>query len=327
MKKASTALLVLSGLLLAVFAKGQSKTPTQAKDEKVFGTKTEIPFALKGDIYFLKPGTSKLPDFSTLQPVGSVYATELNVPPRSFKAGFPGVTDRFEWFAIDYHGTILISKPGVYKFRITSDDGTRLYLDGKEVLENDGIHGPSTKQCSVDLTKGLHKMRLSYFQGPREMIALVMEVAREGESYHTFETKNFAPAQVSEDKGELNIEMAEAILFDFAKHNLKPEATEVLADINASILAKHPGAQIRISGHTDDRGSDTYNLKLSQERAQSVADWLTGHGVEKQQMEVKGYGKSSPKVPNTTDENRARNRRVEIKVVPADKDKSSGAGE
>jgi hypothetical protein len=66
---------------------------------------------LKGDIYLLKPETSSLPNFKQLESIGSLYTPVLNLPSRNFREGFPGITDRFEWFAIDYHGRFWISKP------------------------------------------------------------------------------------------------------------------------------------------------------------------------------------------------------------------------
>jgi len=70
-----------------------------------FGSATSDSTSLKGDIYYLPEGASSLPDFSSLTPVGSIYTKVLDIPMRSFTSGFPGVTDRFEWFAIRYTGT------------------------------------------------------------------------------------------------------------------------------------------------------------------------------------------------------------------------------
>jgi hypothetical protein len=57
---------------------------------------------------------------------------------RDFTEGFPGVTKRFEWFAIDYTGRIWIARPGVYQFELMSDDGSKLYID--DVIDNDWLH-------------------------------------------------------------------------------------------------------------------------------------------------------------------------------------------
>src|SRR5689334_293453 len=76
----------------------------QEKGLATFGSTVVIPSGLRGLIYHLPPGVGSLPDFGTLWPVGAIYTTHLNVPPQDFSVGFPGVTNRFEWFAIDYSG-------------------------------------------------------------------------------------------------------------------------------------------------------------------------------------------------------------------------------
>ena len=156
-------------------------------------SKREDPFSLKGNIYFLKSGTSFLPDFGRLTPVGSIYTKELNIPKRSFDKGFPGVTERFEWFAIDYSGTFMIDRSGNYRFRLTSDDGAKLFIDNELVIDNDGLHPPEAKESTVYIGQGLHQIRVPYFQGPRTMVALVLEVAKEGESYRLFSLREMAP--------------------------------------------------------------------------------------------------------------------------------------
>jgi len=158
-----------------------------------FGVTVVDPFGLRGDIYLLKPDTDQLPKFEKLKPVGSIYTSALNIPPRDFLDGFPGVTNRFEWFAIDYSGNFYIANPGVYLFQLTSDDGSKLYIDGKEVIDNDGIHPVQSEICSTTLTGGVHRIRVSYFQGPRARVALILGVARPGEDFRVFSTSEFRP--------------------------------------------------------------------------------------------------------------------------------------
>src|SRR4051812_40652567 len=97
--------------------------------EPVFGTTVVIPSGLRGDIYKLPPGTQSLHRLPWLNPEGAIYTTALNVPPQDFTLGFAGITDRFEWFAINYTGRFWIEKPGLYRFRLVSDDGAMLYID------------------------------------------------------------------------------------------------------------------------------------------------------------------------------------------------------
>ncbi len=108
------------------------------------------------------------------------------------------------------------------------------------------------------------------------------------------------------------------ILFDFDKYNIKPEAQTMLKKVSV-ILHDKSITSIHISGHTDSKGSDSYNQKLSERRAQAVAAWLLQRGKLNQGMfHITGYGKTKPLVPNQNPDgsdnpdNRAKNRRVEI---------------
>lgn len=82
-----------------------------------------------------------------------------------------------------------------------------------------------------------------------------------------------------------------------------------------NFLKLNDNVRIELSAHTDDIGSDWYNNRLSEKRAQAVVSYLTDNGIPNKSLLAKGYGKSSPMVPNTSDENRALNRRVEVKII------------
>ena len=146
----------------------------------------------RGDIYLLKPGTEKLPNFKRHKAVGSIYTPVLDVPARTFTDGFPGVTNRFEWFAIDYNGKFWVENPGRYRFALESDDGSMLYIDGKLVIDNDGIHPPALVTGNEKLKKGMHRIRVSYFQGPRDFVELRLGIEPPGEEgFRIFNTDHF----------------------------------------------------------------------------------------------------------------------------------------
>ena len=84
-------------------------------------------------------------------------------------------------------------------------------------------------------------------------------------------------------------------------------------------MQRNPGIRIEIAGYTDNNGTDEYNLRLSENRAFEVFKYLFLHRVKKDRMTYKGYGKANPVAPNDTEEGRARNRRTEIKVMPAER--------
>ncbi|MCS7000756.1 MAG: OmpA family protein, partial [Candidatus Kapabacteria bacterium] len=104
------------------------------------------------------------------------------------------------------------------------------------------------------------------------------------------------------------------VFFDFDKADLREESLPEL-DLAAEFLKEHPTVRVRIEGHTDDVGTDEYNLQLSKRRAEAVKKYLVSKGIDEKRILTVGYGKSQPKVKDTTPEARALNRRVEMKVV------------
>ncbi len=160
----------------------QTGSGSQNAEPEVFGNNQWIQNSLTGDIYYLPDGTSRLPDFDTMQSVGRIYTKSLNIPERAFDSGFPNVTSRFEWFAIRYSGEIRIraDQEGMYGFRLTSDDGSKLLIDNKTVIDNDGQHATAAADGSIFLTEGIHKIEIQYFQGPRLHVALVFAVSPPG---------------------------------------------------------------------------------------------------------------------------------------------------
>lgn len=104
------------------------------------------------------------------------------------------------------------------------------------------------------------------------------------------------------------------LFFDLEKATLRPESYPELNRI-VNLMNERPGMQIEIAGHTDATGSDEYNLNLSKQRANSVASYLVGKGVDKSRMSVEYFGEKKPMVSNDTREGRKKNRRVEFKIL------------
>jgi outer membrane protein OmpA-like peptidoglycan-associated protein len=123
-----------------------------------------------------------------------------------------------------------------------------------------------------------------------------------------------------ETKTEVQIELASDVLFDFDRADVRPESEETLRKVGQVIKA-YRSPNVVIVGHTDSKGGEDYNLKLSIRRADSVKDWLAKKaGVEAGIIKTDGAGESKPVVPNTNPdgsdnpEGRRKNRRVEITV-------------
>lgn len=106
------------------------------------------------------------------------------------------------------------------------------------------------------------------------------------------------------------------VLFAFNKYELKPEAREKLAKISGILLA-YPDLKVQVEGYTDNIGSDDYNQKLSEERADSVRDYLVKQNVPGDNITAEGFGKTNPIADNSTNSGRAENRRVELVVTGA----------
>jgi outer membrane protein OmpA-like peptidoglycan-associated protein len=120
------------------------------------------------------------------------------------------------------------------------------------------------------------------------------------------------PFELTETSSQIGIQLRDAILFDVDRDELKPGAVAVLTEMKSLVIDPQRFVRVLIEGHTDDQGSEPHNLDLSNRRAQSVARWLSQHGLKKELLEARGFGKTKPAVPNTSDANRTKNRRVEI---------------
>lgn len=130
--------------------------------------------------------------------------------------------------------------------------------------------------------------------------------------------------EVERQGDEINLKMPAGISFDFNSAAIKPEFRPALGQV-AQTLASFPSTFVDVTGHTDAIGSVQVNQRLSEQRAQSVADYLTYQGVARQRIETRGYGKSMPIASNDTEEGRAQNRRVEIKLSPVTEQDMGGA--
>lgn len=104
------------------------------------------------------------------------------------------------------------------------------------------------------------------------------------------------------------------IEFDFGKSEVSAESEKDI-ELIAESMKKNPEMKIAVNGHTDDKGSDDYNMKLSLDRAKSVVQKLIDYGINKDRLSAVGYGKSRPIAPNDSDENRKRNRRTEFEII------------
>ncbi|MAO36156.1 MAG: hypothetical protein CMP12_09640 [Zunongwangia sp.] len=104
------------------------------------------------------------------------------------------------------------------------------------------------------------------------------------------------------------------VYFATEKYNINAKSEETLNKL-ANIFKEYPDTNILVEGHTDNTGSESYNLTLSKNRAQAVTSFLTDHGIAASRFDTKWYGEAQPKYDNSTAEGRSKNRRVEIAIV------------
>ena len=121
--------------------------------------------------------------------------------------------------------------------------------------------------------------------------------------------------QVVRQGDDLLLNIPSGINFAYNSANVEPQFRATL-DRVAGVLSEYNQSYIDVYGHTDSTGSDAYNQTLSERRAASVADYLSSHGVQAARIATRGFGETQPIASNETDEGRAANRRVEIKIVP-----------
>ncbi|MEM1026059.1 MAG: OmpA family protein [Myxococcota bacterium] len=134
------------------------------------------------------------------------------------------------------------------------------------------------------------------------------------------------------DEGEPQVEVTtekvtidSRIEFDFNSDRIRKESFSILDQVALTLKANPQLAKVRVEGHTDDRGSEAYNQRLSQARAESVVRYLVSKGVSKARLEARGFGESLPRVPGTGEQVWAKNRRVEFTVLERGSDDSADA--
>jgi outer membrane protein OmpA-like peptidoglycan-associated protein len=138
--------------------------------------------------------------------------------------------------------------------------------------------------------------------------------------------RSIPDAQVIRVGEGIVVEFSSNVLFGFDQSDLSGDAKTSL-DKLVKVLKEYPDTDIEIQGHTDSKGSATYNQNLSVQRASRVASYLKGMDVAASRIEVKGFGESLPKYMNDTEQGRAQNRRVEFLIAANDKMRSDAEKE
>lgn len=150
-----------------------------------FGSGTPDPNGWKGSFFSVPAGTSKIPALASMQPSGVLFASTLNVTSKAMTGGFPGIdATKNEYFAIRWEAPLVVDNEGDYTFRIVSDDGAQLSIDGTLIVDNDGLaqnNTPHEKSGPVHLVKATHAITVDYLQATGN-VALQVFVTKAGGS-------------------------------------------------------------------------------------------------------------------------------------------------
>ncbi len=132
------------------------------------------------------------------------------------------------------------------------------------------------------------------------------------------ELEKIPGADVQREGDRLVVTFAAPILFDFDSSALKVGAKDNLQQMS-TVLIEYPDTNLIVIGHTDNVGSDAYNLRLSDRRATAVKSYLVNRGVPGRRLSARGYGETAPVTSNSDEDGRAKNRRVAVHIAPSEK--------
>lgn len=242
------------------------------------------------------------------------FPTQLDPNPSSSMTGLFSLTGGARFSLIDGNLELFFSPKGGYYWAVSGpprgEDGGFNLTGGLsyEVLRGlqAGIY-VRRDQTGIDPQPGLHKDTAWISAGLSAQYRFLPPLAVVAEAPPP--PPEPAPAPPVKQKIVLR-----GVHFDFDKANIRADARPIL-DEAVHTLKIESGITVAVEGHTDSRGSDAYNDKLSKRRAQAVADYLAEHGIALSRLSVAGFGESHPVASNDTSDGRAQNRRVELRVT------------
>jgi len=199
--------------------------------------------------------------------------------------------------------------------------GTIVDLKGKPVAGATlGINGPDTRELradlagsfNVDLKPGAYTIEISAPGYLRKQVNVALAAGGQATADITLSKK---PRRSLVRVTRRAIVIRRKVHFATGTATIKPDSRQLLDSVVAVLLENKQIARIEVQGHTDNRGGQAFNMQLSQARADAVRDYLVKNGITPDRLVAKGYGPTRPKAPNITARNRARNRRVEFRIL------------
>lgn len=235
-----------------------------------------------------------------LEWLGDIVLNKLDIPVRADNIWMDGIYQNSN-FAIIFEFEMEIKKDGLYEFSLNSDDGSILWIDGKMILDNDGIHKMKMVKDTIELAKGTYPIKIWYYQAYPDRYGLQFKSS-------FFKEKSIIriPKKTVFPSHQLNFENNIYGIDNKGKALLEKFSEKIR---NANIR------KITIIGHTDSVAGESYNNELSWKRANAVCNELKQFLARKNiQFIVIGKGESEPIVSNKTEEGRAKNRRVVVLI-------------
>lgn len=256
----------------------------------------------KGKVYKYPSQLKYIPfqdDYADRYPLIKEFSWDsIHVDQRDTDKGFPDV-DCKGAFGIMFTSVLSIDTTSMYRFAITSDDGSIVWLDGEKIIDNDFSKGMHTKEDTLALRPGEYKMNIWYYQAYPTMFGVIYE-------------SQPVDAEVKWDID--TISLSQDLLFDLGSSQLNKKS-DYLLDSLSQLLMSYENVKVRIVGHTDNIGSLQSNIILSQRRADSIREYLQEHVDQTGVIYyTRGRGETMPIANNDTRKGRARNRRVEILI-------------
>jgi len=186
-----------------------------------------------------------------------------------------------------------------YKNKIVELGGTVLHYDKNNII------------CKLESEDGVFYIKLSSYESSFSVQIIKQEAFKQ--------SLVLSPDKIKAELDKSGKITLDGIYFDFNKATLKAESKKAILS-SVALMQKYPDLVLSVHGHTDSKGDDAYNLKLSGMRAKAVKNALIANGIQSSRLHSKGYGETKPIASNDTDEGRAKNRRVELhKVSGGDK--------
>jgi len=270
---------------------------------------TDITVKVDGQTENIKPEKIDIGRYKMTLPIGKNYKIYLT-------------QDLYEDYVMDFDLTRKV------QFQEFERDAELVSMKENLTINVEGVNEPIEIEITNLSTKDHHVTTVTTDKNGKAVIPV-----RKGDKYevnimpkgYTFynetldlskENKRIVLAKLEKLQADSKMEL-DNITFATNSADIASSSYEELNRL-VDLLKLNNQFKVEISAHTDDKGADAYNMKLSDRRANSVVNYLRLKGIPSNRLVAKGYGKTKPLVPNTSDENRAKNRRVEFKIIGTD---------